>query len=103
MKFFVPEVPDSHAEVAYTSLSDAAKSQMKTTIAPKRIYGLTYVHNKRQFGLVVGGPHPEHLGYMVVAILESQPYIVIAKSTRGGSGITILVNNTEVTEVTEFE
>ena len=103
MKFFVPEIPNSHAELAYKSLADSAKSQMRIAITPKRIYGLRYVHDRRPVRVVVGGSHPEHPGYMILAILESQPHIVMAQSLRGGSDLTILVNTAEITEVTEFD
>ena len=103
MKFFVPEVPQAQVEHAYSSYIDAAKSQMKTAITPKRIYGLKYIHDKRQRHLVVGGSHPEHLGHIIMAILESQPYMVVTQSLRGGGGLTVLVSGSEVTETIEFE
>lgn len=103
MKFFMPQVAEPQVETVYQSLVEAAKSQMKITITPRRIYGLNYVHDKRTLRLVVGGAHPEHLGHIILAILESNPYMVVTHSLRGGGGLTILVNGSEVTETVEFD
>jgi hypothetical protein len=103
VKFFVPGVPDTQAELAYRSLSDAAKVQLRTVITPKRIYSLDYLHAKRRVRVVVGEVHPEHVRYRILAILESHPHIVVTQGRDGGDGPTILVSNAEVTEMTEFE
>lgn len=103
MKFFIPGVPDAHVETAYQSLFDAAKDQMRTPITPKRIYSLDYSHDKRRLRATVGESHPEHSKYRIVAILESQPHMVMTQGLGGGHGPIILVNSSEITEVTEFD
>jgi hypothetical protein len=103
MKFFVPGVSDAQAEVAYQALFEAAKDQLRTTITPKRIYSLRYLHDKRRLRAVVGEVHPEHPRYKILAILESQPYIVMTQGPDGKHGPTIMINSAEITEAIEFE
>jgi hypothetical protein len=103
VKFFVPGVPSTEAEAAYRALCDSAKEQLRTQITSKRIMSLRYVHDKRTLRLEVGEVHPEQYRYRVVAILESQPHIVMTQGSEGHSGPTFMVNSSEITDVTEFD
>lgn len=102
MKFFIPGVPDSETETTYQGLIDAAKDQLRTAIVPKRIRSINYVHDKRRRALTVGDQLPEHHRYIVMAILESQTYIVLTQAHDGKRGPIIMVSTPEVTEVEEF-
>ena len=103
MKFFVPGFNDGQAETAYQSLFDSAKEQLRTAITPRRIFSLQYVHDKHVLKVVVGETHPDHPRNTVLAILESQPHIVMTKNTNGRPGPTIMVASHEITDVTEFD
>jgi hypothetical protein len=103
MKFFIPGIPTQQAETTYRSLYDTAKEQLRTPITEKRIFSLRYIHDKRPVSVVVGESHPHHPRYLILAILESQPHIVMTQSKDGKHGPTIMVANTEITDVVEFD
>ena len=103
MNFFVPGTPGAQAEVAYQLLIESAKEQLRTTITPKRIHSLSYVHDKHRLRVTVGDQHPEHHRFKVLAILESQPHIVMTQDPDGKPGPTIMVTTAEITAITEFE
>jgi hypothetical protein len=102
MKFFVPGVSSARTEATYQELFEAAKSQLRTSITPKRIFSLRYIHDKRTRVVTVGETHPEYHRYRILAILESQPHIVLTQDRGGKAGPTFMVNTTEITEVVEF-
>lgn len=102
MKFFVPDTADSLSEATYKALFTSAREQLRTSITPKRIYRLEYIHDKHQIAVQVGGTHPDHPHYTIVAILESQPHIVMTRTSAGQPGPTIMIASHEVTEVVEF-
>src|SRR5690242_6655494 len=103
MKFFMPGIDAAQAETAYKSLYDAAKEQLRTPISSRRIFSLRYIHDKRPLNVVVGESHPHHPRYLIMAILESQPHIIMTQGPDGRHGPTIMVANAEITDVVDFE
>jgi hypothetical protein len=103
MKFFIPGVQRAQSEAVYKALFDTAKDQLRTPISPKRILSVRYIHDKREVVLKIGEPHPQNYRYVVMAIFESQPHIVVTQSSSAKPGPTFMVNSAEITEVTEFE
>jgi hypothetical protein len=103
VKFFIPGIPDTQTETTYKSLYDAAKDQLRTPITDKRVFSLRYIHDKRAVNVVVGEAHPHHPNFVILAILESQPLIVVTQARNGQSGPTIMITNAEVTDMVEFD
>jgi hypothetical protein len=102
MKFFVPGIVASQSEAAYEALFKTAREQLRVPITPKRIYRLEYVHDKRRITIQVGEFHPAHPRYIILAILESRPHIVITRTATAEPGPTIMVASNEITEIIEF-
>ncbi len=102
MRFFIPGIPDHEAVAAYDALSLSAHDQLRTSITPKRIYSLKYIHDKHPITVRVGESHPDHTRYNIIAIFESQPHIVITQTAAGQPGPTIMVASHEITEIVEF-
>src|SRR5882672_1521269 len=104
MEFFIPQTPNGEsAEVAYAGIVDSLKDQLRWTITPRRIFGLKYVHDKKTCSVKVGQLGGQGDRYMILAIFESNHYIVYTRgAASGGTGTTILVNKDEVTSIEDF-
>ena len=71
MQFFVPDPADpAKAERLYASIKTFAVSQ-GDFIQERRIYGLTYRHNGKQYNVKVGDVHPFN-GELVIAIFRQE-------------------------------
>ena len=103
MKFFIPNTKPSEAEAAYASLVNVVKDQLRIAITPRRIYGMHYVHDKKRLHVQVGSMDPQQGRYVVCAILESKPYVVVTRTESGQDGLTMLINGDEVTSIDEFQ
>jgi hypothetical protein len=103
LKCFIPQVPRTKYEETYEEIAKSVKEQMRTSITPRRIYSLDYVHDKKRCHAEVGMVDPQQGRYEVVAIFESKPYIVYTRSANGSHGLTILVSGDEITTIKDFD
>lgn len=102
MQFFVPQFPPGEHEVVYAQLLDAVKDQMRMPITGRRIHAIKYVHDKKTLTARVGERDPQQGRFEVLAIFESKPYVLATRTPNGGTGVMILVDSNEITEVEEF-
>ncbi len=102
MNFFVPQTKKSQQEATYQAISEQIVDQMRWTIAPRRIFSLRWIHDKKEYYAEVGKKEQNEYRYQIMAIMESNSYLIFTRSESGTSGTTILVNKDEVTEVLEF-
>jgi hypothetical protein len=103
MKFFVPQAQPSEYEATYQAICGVVKDQLRTPLSERRIFSLSYTHDKRRFRAEVGQLDPQQGRYEVLAIFESKPHIIFTRAQNGGHGVTILVSSDEVTAVEEFD
>ncbi len=103
LRFFVPQAKRGDFEAVYQGIIAQVKDQLGWKISDRRIYSLRHLHDKREFLTEVGELEPHEHRYQVMAILESNAYIVFTRTTDGHSGTTILVDKTEALAVTDFE
>jgi hypothetical protein len=103
MKFFVPQAKPSEYEAAYGAIIATLKDQFGWKISDRRIASLHHIHDKREFRTEVGELDPHEHRYQVMAIFESNAYIVFTKTPDGFNGTTILVDKTEVLAASDFD
>ena len=103
MKFFVPQTQRQNYEKAYRTIVDLVKKQMRMPVTERRIYSLRYVQDKKTWVAAVGQPEPQEGRYEILAILEAKPHVVYTRTKNGGEGVTILINNDDITEVVDFD
>lgn len=103
MEFFIPETKPSQTEAVYTGMMEALKEQLRWPITPRRIFKLKYIHDKKPWQAEVGQLERQGNRYQILAIFESNCYIVFTRDTDGSHGVTILVNKDEVTDIEDFQ
>jgi hypothetical protein len=103
MRFFVPHVSAAKTTDTYDNIVKSVKDQLRVTIATRKIFSISYVHDKKMLKAQVGKPDPQSGRYEVVAILEAKPYIVFTRGNDGGPGLNLLVSHDEITEVIDFD
>ncbi len=102
MKFFVPRLESSEYEEAYKNMRDAVIEQMRTRVSERRIRSISYTHDKKRYVATVGEILPTNERFEVMAVFESKPFVIYTDSTMGGRGVTVLVNQDEITAMEEF-
>lgn len=103
MQFYVPLATKRQQEDVYTAIVKLFEDQMRWTVQPRRIQSLKYLHDKKHYTAEVGKMDPSEGRYQVMAILESNYFVVYSRAAGGEHGTSILVNKSEVYELTEFE
>ncbi len=103
MKFFIPNTKKAEHEAVYTDLAATLKDQLRITITNRKIFSISYTHDKREWYAEVGKLDQMGKKNEIVAIFEANPYIVFTKTKDGSRGITILVSKDEVHDVKDFE
>lgn len=101
-KFFIPHVKPRASEADYESILASVKYQFNWPVTTRRISSLSYTRDKKLVTARIGEHLPFEHKFEVVAILESNLYLIITRSEGGHPGPTILVDTKEVTESTEF-
>jgi hypothetical protein len=102
MKFFVPQAKPSEYNQVYQGICDSVKDQLGWKLSPRRIASLRHLQHKTELQFEVGQLAPPENYYQVLAILESNAYIIYTRSSDGRSGTTILIDKAEVLAVTDF-
>jgi ABC-type phosphate/phosphonate transport system substrate-binding protein len=103
MKFFIPDTKPADTQEAYQGIAKLLKEQLRMPITDRRIYSLSYTHDKRKWRAVVGEREEQEDRYDIVAIFEAKPYIVFTRAQNGGQGLTIMVNPDEITAIEYFD
>ncbi len=103
MRFFVPQSKPSHYDRDYQAIAEAVKSQLGWKLADRQIYSLRHQSGKHEIQFEVGELAPPENYYQVIAILESNSYIVFTRARDGRAGTTILVDKAEVLAIEDFE
>jgi len=103
MKFFIPGAKDhQQAEEVYASIKKFATTTLGWPVVDRRIFRIKYEHKGRIFHAQVGQPDP-NVGEVVIAILESQAYLVCTANRGALRGVPILVGKNEVIEIEDFD
>ena len=104
MRFFVPAAQnDQNAEKVVVAAKKFAKMTMGWDTTERKIYGLKYRHDGKDYTAMVGDNEPR-TGEMVIVILESDPVFLVCTPNRGLiRGEPMLVGKNEVSSVIDFE
>lgn len=99
----MPQVERRDSETEYQKILAALKSQLGWKFTDRRLHNLHYLHDKREYEMQVGELEPQERRYQVMAIFESNAYVVFTRTPDGFSGTTILVDKTEVLAAVDFD
>lgn len=103
MKFFIPDTDDEEkAEKVYQSIVSFAQQTMGWNIGNRRIFRIAYRHGGKSHVAEVGRINDTN-GEEVIAILESNAYLVCTPSRGVIRGMPILVGQEEAFNVTDFD
>jgi len=103
MKFLVPAARSpEQAEEVYEGIKKFAKQTLGWEIESARICSITYKDKMKTVTATVGGHEPRE-GEVVVAILESNTYLVCTPNRGVLRGMPIMVGKQEVSHVELFE
>lgn len=101
-KFFIPKAKDAdQAEEVWESVKKFAEKNLGWDISDRRIFSITYHKHGENYYVEIGKPDPRN-GELVIAILDSVTYLVCTPNRGVLRGIPILVDGSELTEVTDF-
>lgn len=103
MRFFIPgaETPEE-AEQVYAATKKFAAETMGWEIGDGRIRSITYTDKGKSVRATVGEPEPRE-GQLVVAILDSNTYLVCTPNRGVIRDMPIMVGKLEVTHVDWFD
>lgn len=103
MEFFVPACDSAEeAEKVWEATRTFAQENLGWEVGEKRIFRITGVHDGKAIDCEVGKAEP-YEGNTVIAILESNAYLVCTPNRGVLRGEPILVGRQEVDSVIEFD
>lgn len=103
MKFFIPDENNPElAEKIYQSIVQFAKDSMKWNVTNRRIYRISYKHNGKYHEAQVGQVNDTN-NETIVAILESNAYLICTPTRGVLGGMPILVGRETAFSVSDFE
>ncbi|MEP7212322.1 MAG: hypothetical protein ABI791_04565 [Acidobacteriota bacterium] len=104
MKFFIPAAAsEEEAESVYSATKSFAHQQTGFEPSDRRIYGLAYRHEGKDYYAEVGAVH-SRLGETVVAILETPQVFFVCTANRSVlRGEPMLVGKHGVKNIIDFE
>jgi len=103
MKFFIPQAErPEQAEEVYAATKKFAAETMGWQIGDARVRRITYTDKGKLVRATVGNPEPRE-GELVIAILESNTYLVCTPNRGVLCGMPIMIGKREVTDVEYFE
>ncbi|MFC1954028.1 hypothetical protein ACFLU7_00520 [Chloroflexota bacterium] len=103
MKFFIPKVNDQElAEKTYQSIVQFAKGKLLWDIAERRIFHISYNYKGKRHETQIGQINDTNREE-VIAILESNAYLICTPTRGVLQGMPILVGAEEVICVNDFE
>ncbi|MBZ5736926.1 hypothetical protein [Nocardioides mangrovi] len=102
MKFFVPTASDDdEAEHVWAATRVFARDQLGWEVTDRRIFQINYHHEGKPYVAEVGEPDPR-TGETVLAILESNAFLVCTRNRGVVRGEPILIGPEEVRTITDF-
>ena len=103
MKFFVPGAESQEqAEKIYAGIKDSVRKSTGYSIATRRIFRIEYRHGGITQEAEVGKPSSAN-GEEVMAIFQSDLYLVCTPTRGVISGSPLLVEQNEVLQAVDFE
>jgi len=103
MEFFVPACDSAEeAEKVWEATRTFAQESLGWEVGEKRIFRITGVHDGKAIGCEVGKAEP-YEGNTVIAILESNAYLVCTANRGVLRGEPILVGREEAGSIIEFD
>jgi hypothetical protein len=103
MKFFIPAAKDAaQAEDVYRGIVQFAKLTTSWQTTARRIFGIRYRHDGREYYSEVGKEDPR-VHELVIAILESEAYLICTFNRGVKRGEPVLVGKKEIVSITDFE
>jgi hypothetical protein len=103
MKFFIPAAKDDkNAKEIYEGIIKFAKENTWKEIKGRKIFSIAFNHDGKDYVARVGEIY-SHTGEQVIAILESNAYLVCTPSRGVLRGMPILVGKNEVYSIEDFE
>ena len=103
MKFFIPGVDDPElAENTYQSIKSFAKLTLGWDVTERRILSVTYFHGGKQHHDEVGKKCLSN-NEVVMAILESNAYLVCTPSRGVVRDMPLLVGSDEIISTQDFD
>lgn len=105
MKFFIPDAESKESESSvYNAIVEFAKTQTGWEIGEKKVYRVSYRHNGKHYEAQVGEEESRELGgEKVIAILESNTYLVCTPNRGVVRGAPCMVGLNEIISVEYFE
>lgn len=103
MKYFIPHSENaSEAEQVLESIKKFVKMTIGFNTTDRRIYSIHFHHNGKDYFAEVGKPEPQ-INEEVIAILESNTFLICTPNRRVIRGMPILVGKEEVYSIEDFE
>jgi len=103
VKFFIPYAKDKkQAKEVFQGIKKFAKKSIGWDVTDRRIFSLTYVYERKKYHSEVGKPD-DRVNEEVIAILESNTYLVCTQNRGVFRGEPVLVGKEEATRVIDFE
>ena len=103
MKFFIPEAKDANqAERFWVATKTFAEKTLGWKVSNRRIFSIDFSHDGKDRYVEVGKPDPD-VGEIVIAILESNAYLVCTANRGVRRGMPLLVGKEEARQVMDFE
>lgn len=102
VKYFIPQTKKRDHADTYDAMVTAVGDQLKATVGQRRIFSISYVREKKLCYAEVGQMDQQEGRYTVMAILESNPYIVYTRAKNGEPGVMVLVSKDDVTDIQDF-
>ena len=102
MRFFVPVTKDeTEAEAVWEAIKKFAEDNLGWEISERRIFSIAYHKHGQDYYVEVGEPDPR-VKEPVLAILESNTYLVCTPNRGVVRGIPILVGQDKVENIADF-
>ena len=103
MKFFIPTAKeDQDAQNIYEATKKFAKETSLWNITDRKIYSIRYVHEGKEYVAKVGQIEPRTKEH-VIAILESNAFLVCTTHRGVLGGEPMLVGHEEIRSIEDFE
>jgi hypothetical protein len=103
MRFFIPHAKDKEEEIeVYTAVKKFAKENLGWSISDRKIFSIDYVHDGKRYRAEVGKVE-NLIGEEVIAILESNAYLICTPNRGVIRGEPILVGTESAHSVVDFD
>jgi hypothetical protein len=102
MKFFIPNAKDDYqAQEIFEGILNY-NNCIIGKILDRKIHSITYKHNNKKYTATVGS-YEKRTNEQIIAILESNSFLICTPNRGVNSGIPILVGYDEILSVEMFD